>query len=185
MAIAGLGSLDGATQTLPRLYSLSPGDYHDVVNGNNGFAAHSGYDYVTGLGTPRANRVIQDLINVTITAAQKSGVKVLASPIPTTTKVAVQIQPSGAPAVSAETSTAEPFMPGDVPKSSPSLTVAIGSSEIQAGPHWNWPGELNSSAPSAPPHGNSGKNPLSVRAAPQRLDLDDSLAIDWAIDMGK
>ncbi len=62
-ALAGLGSLDGATQTLPMLYSLPSSDFHDVTTGNNGaFSAGPGYDLATGLGTPVANLLVQDLI---------------------------------------------------------------------------------------------------------------------------
>ena len=54
----GLGSLDGATQTLPMIYQLAettPSAFHDVTSGNNGHAAGTGYDLVTGLGTPVVN----------------------------------------------------------------------------------------------------------------------------------
>ncbi len=51
----GLQKLDGATQTLPMLYSLPSSDFHDVTTGNNGYAAGPGYDLVTGLGTPIVN----------------------------------------------------------------------------------------------------------------------------------
>lgn len=60
-AIRGLGSLDGPTQTINAIYSLPAADFHDIVTGNNGFPARPGYDYVTGLGTPFADRVIRDL----------------------------------------------------------------------------------------------------------------------------
>ncbi len=62
-ALAGLSSLDGATQTLPMLYSLPSSDFHDVTSGNNGaYAAGPGYDLATGLGTPVANLLAQDLV---------------------------------------------------------------------------------------------------------------------------
>jgi hypothetical protein len=55
-------TLDGATQTLPALYSLPPADFHDVTAGGNGtLSAGPGYDKVTGLGTPVANLLIPDL----------------------------------------------------------------------------------------------------------------------------
>ncbi len=56
-----LGSLDGLTQTLPRLYSLPSSDFHDITTGSNGFNAKAGYDLVTGLGSPIANKLIPDL----------------------------------------------------------------------------------------------------------------------------
>jgi hypothetical protein len=47
------------------LYSMPAGDFHDIVTGNNGFAAGPGYDLVTGRGTPRADLLVPDLINYT------------------------------------------------------------------------------------------------------------------------
>ena len=59
---AGLTSLSGATQTLPRLYQLASTDFHDVTTGsNNGYSAGVGYDLPTGLGTPIASKLIPDL----------------------------------------------------------------------------------------------------------------------------
>jgi hypothetical protein len=61
-AQAGEGPLNGATQTLPALYSVSATDYHDITTGSNGkFKAGPGYDEVTGLGSPVANELIPDL----------------------------------------------------------------------------------------------------------------------------
>jgi hypothetical protein len=61
-ASQSLGTLDGATQTLPGLYNLPPVDFHDVTGGNNGdFSAFLGYDQVTGMGTPVANTLVSDL----------------------------------------------------------------------------------------------------------------------------
>src|SRR6185437_3967130 len=64
--IAGEGTLDGKSQTLPKLYSLSPSDFHDVSSGSNGFAATVGYDLVTGLGSPVANAVSNDLLDAVL-----------------------------------------------------------------------------------------------------------------------
>jgi subtilisin-like proprotein convertase family protein len=63
--LAGQGTLDGYTQTLPKLYSINPADFHDVTTGNNGHQAGAGYDLVTGLGTPFASAVAHDLIDPT------------------------------------------------------------------------------------------------------------------------
>jgi autotransporter-associated beta strand protein len=60
-AAAGLGSLDGFSQTLPDLYALPGLDFHDITVGNDGYAAGPGYDLVTGLGSPVASRVVGDL----------------------------------------------------------------------------------------------------------------------------
>jgi subtilase family serine protease len=62
-ALAGLGSLDGFTQTLPDLYQLPAGDFHDITSGSNGgYQAGPGYDLVTGRGSPVANLVVRDLV---------------------------------------------------------------------------------------------------------------------------
>jgi autotransporter-associated beta strand protein len=61
-ALAGKGPLDGAKETLPALYDLPGQDFRDVTFGsNNGFSARPGYDLVTGIGTPVANRLVPDL----------------------------------------------------------------------------------------------------------------------------
>ena len=60
-ALAGLSSLTGYSQTLPRLYQLASADYHDVTTGNNTHAAVAGYDQATGLGTPIAAKLLPDL----------------------------------------------------------------------------------------------------------------------------
>ena len=63
-AMAGASSLNGATQTLPALYQLPSADFNDVTSGSNGtpnYSAGAGYDLVTGLGTPVANKLIPDL----------------------------------------------------------------------------------------------------------------------------
>jgi len=58
-----------ARLTLPQtdLYPLAEGDYHDIVSDTNGScgvlcSAHTGYDLVTGLGSPKANLLIPALV---------------------------------------------------------------------------------------------------------------------------
>jgi hypothetical protein len=67
LALNNIGSLDGATQTIPALYSLASSSYstyfYDIVAGNNGYQAGPGYDLVTGLGTPIASQIVPALIN--------------------------------------------------------------------------------------------------------------------------
>jgi subtilase family serine protease len=61
-AYPGLDTLDGATDTLPGLYSLAQSDFYDITSGTNGmYYAGPGYDMVTGLGTPVANLLVPDL----------------------------------------------------------------------------------------------------------------------------
>jgi hypothetical protein len=80
--LAGATSLDGATQTLPALYSLSSSDFHDVVSGSNGNPARAGYDLATGRGTPVGNLLIADLVSYGATPARK----VVATPTTTLTR---------------------------------------------------------------------------------------------------
>ncbi|OWK43117.1 MBG domain-containing protein [Fimbriiglobus ruber] len=62
-AAAGLNPLDGS-RTLPDLYSLPTTDFHDITSGHNaaGDPATVGYDLLTGLGTPIANKLVPDLV---------------------------------------------------------------------------------------------------------------------------
>ena len=72
-ALQGLGTLNGATQTLPMLYALPGSDFHDITTGSNGLSATAGYDLATGLGTPIANLLVPALAGYTassITATQ-------------------------------------------------------------------------------------------------------------------
>jgi len=59
LGLAGIGSLANAQAAL---YSLPSSSFHDVTSGFNGYSAKSGYDLVTGLGTPIANRVVAGLL---------------------------------------------------------------------------------------------------------------------------
>ncbi|HEX5270895.1 MAG TPA: S53 family peptidase [Gemmataceae bacterium] len=65
-AARGLGPL-GQVQT--PLYNLPAADFHDVVAGSNGFLAGTGYDFVTGLGSPVANRVVTGLATPQVAAS--------------------------------------------------------------------------------------------------------------------
>ncbi len=60
-AVAGKDSLDGATQTLPALYSLPSSDFH----------AAPGDELQTGLGSPNAPGLVEDLVasNITVPLA--------------------------------------------------------------------------------------------------------------------
>ena len=51
------------TETLSALYSLPQEDFHDITSGaNKNSSATTGFDQVTGLGTPVANLLVPDLI---------------------------------------------------------------------------------------------------------------------------
>ncbi len=59
---AGSTTLDGESETLPAIYSISSADYDDITSGSNGgFTAGPGYDEVTGLGSPKASALVNDL----------------------------------------------------------------------------------------------------------------------------
>lgn len=86
-ALAGHGSLDGATQTLYALYRMGSSNsatyFHDVTTGNNTYDASTGYDMVTGLGTPIANQVVKALVAATGSGSNLGGFTASAS-TPTT-----------------------------------------------------------------------------------------------------
>ena len=72
-AANGLAPLDGPTETLPLLYApFNRSAFNDVTTGDNfvtdatnkvvsGSAAVAGYDLVTGLGTPKADQIVEAL----------------------------------------------------------------------------------------------------------------------------
>ena len=67
----GKGTLSSANGAV---YSVTAGtaygsNFHDITSGTNGLCgtlctASSGYDYVTGLGSPKANNIIPALANL-------------------------------------------------------------------------------------------------------------------------
>ncbi len=70
-ALAGLAPLDGPSQTLAKIYSLSAGDFHDITSGsNNKNSAVAGYDLVTGRGSPLANLMVPGLMGTASVAGE-------------------------------------------------------------------------------------------------------------------
>jgi hypothetical protein len=70
---AGLGTLDGVSQTLPRLYQLNSADFHSISGVQPGELVPDdprsrdlpeGYNLFTGLGSPVANLLVPDLAGV-------------------------------------------------------------------------------------------------------------------------
>jgi hypothetical protein len=53
-----LGSLANGQAAI---YNLPGSDFHDVTTGFNGYSAHTGYNLVTGLGSPNVAKVVADL----------------------------------------------------------------------------------------------------------------------------
>jgi hypothetical protein len=64
--LANESPLDGYTQTLPDLYQLASADFNDITSGNNGYPAGPGFDLVTGLGTPVANKLVADMVGSSV-----------------------------------------------------------------------------------------------------------------------
>ena len=58
LSLAGKGSLGNAQSAL---YGISSAAFNDLTSGFNGYSARSGYDLVTGLGTPVAAQVVAGL----------------------------------------------------------------------------------------------------------------------------
>jgi hypothetical protein len=70
-------SLDGYTQTLPALYQMAANatystTFNDTTSGSNGYSAGPGYDLATGLGTPKADKVVQFLTRLAVSKAAPS-----------------------------------------------------------------------------------------------------------------
>ncbi|MGC4030178.1 MAG: hypothetical protein QM754_00310 [Tepidisphaeraceae bacterium] len=63
----GLGALNGQTQTLQRLYQLPTSTLHDITSGSNGYSATTGYDLVSGRGTPVGQSTLTSLAGGTYT----------------------------------------------------------------------------------------------------------------------
>jgi hypothetical protein len=55
-----------SSQLQTAIYDASSLDFHDITSGNNGFSAGPGYDLVTGIGSPVANRLLPDLAGTAI-----------------------------------------------------------------------------------------------------------------------
>jgi hypothetical protein len=61
--LAGIAPLD-TNSLLTRLYSLPQTDFHDVTSGGNAtYQASAGYDFVTGRGSPIADKLVPDLVS--------------------------------------------------------------------------------------------------------------------------
>ena len=83
-----LGTLDGASQTLPMLYDLAGTPlynqaFHDITTGTNGtFSAGPGYDEASGLGTPQANVLVQYLAgNISIPEPATAAIALSLAPL--------------------------------------------------------------------------------------------------------
>jgi hypothetical protein len=75
-ALSGQGTLSNAQSTL---YTLPASDFHDIASGSNGYAAASGYDLVTGRGSPVANSIVQALSGNTSSTQETAAVTTVTS----------------------------------------------------------------------------------------------------------
>lgn len=95
----GLGTYDGRTGTLPRLYTLPASDFNAITSGsNNSYSAGSGYNLVTGRGSPIANVLVPALANISGTTTPAPPTPTPPTPMPTPT----------APVIASLTSSANP-----------------------------------------------------------------------------
>ncbi len=67
LAVRGQGSLDGATQFLPELYSLPSTAFHPVANSSVSLSRNSATISTVGLGTPIGANLIADFVPATST----------------------------------------------------------------------------------------------------------------------
>jgi hypothetical protein len=122
-AIAGRASLDGPSQTLPMLYRMAAGNFHDITTGGSlsenqsstgpspTYAAATGYDLTSGRGSPVANLVIPQLVG---------GTQLAFSQQPTSTGAGNTISP-------AVTILVEDSLGNVVTSDSSNVTVTIGN----------------------------------------------------------
>jgi subtilase family serine protease len=81
----GLATLDGRSQALPAIYQAAASNFHDITSGSNGgFSATTGYDQVTGRGSPIANLLVQALAGNSTTAPVAAPSSLTAQAISTT-----------------------------------------------------------------------------------------------------
>jgi len=76
-ALSSQGFLDGKADVLPNLYSHASSNLRDITSGNSTgspyYTAYTGYDLATGLGVPKADILVGDLVGqVTQTATHYS-----------------------------------------------------------------------------------------------------------------
>ena len=77
-AAAGESFLDGVSQVLPKLYSVEASGFNDITSGSSGgspvYSAGTGFDLCTGLGSPKANVLVADLVGSTSQTATQFSV---------------------------------------------------------------------------------------------------------------
>jgi subtilisin-like proprotein convertase family protein len=101
----GLLNSSSTSQTLPLIYGLPSSDFHDITQGTSTgspqYTAGTGYDQVTGRGSPIANHVVADLIGASVAPPPSVSQQASASPNPvagkTTTLTVAATAPNSDP----------------------------------------------------------------------------------------
>jgi subtilase family serine protease len=108
-ALRGLGTLDSSSSTtannpIARMYSLPGSDFHDITSGTStgtpNYTAAPGYDLVTGLGSPVANQLVDDLAGFAKTTTKLSSSvnpSVFGQSVTFTATVSASIRGTGVP----------------------------------------------------------------------------------------
>jgi len=163
--------LDSLANVQEVVYQLPRTDFHDITIGDNsyagkaypsnngGYSAKPGYDLVSGLGTPLADRVINDLANFTGTTTSPAAIQPGKSSQPANLKRLVSphiIDPVWVPTAFNTDRPAARTMPADAPKDLV-FVAPLGATEASR------PGEARGLRRSSPAIVELGKSP--VRAA--------------------
>jgi hypothetical protein len=77
-----LSSLKGS-DLLSQIYKVSSNDFHDITSGNNGYRVGTGYDFVTGRGSPKANLLIPDLVATVASSSPRTTTTTTTTPVTT------------------------------------------------------------------------------------------------------
>ncbi|WP_052639905.1 S53 family peptidase [Zavarzinella formosa] len=128
----GLAAISNVTDAI---YKLPSTDFHDITTGYNGYSAGPGYDHVTGLGSPIANLLVNDLANGTTGTTTTTPVSVT-PPVTTTPTDPVTTTPT--PPVTTDPTPPVSTTPTPSPVSSQPVWYiwwdAYGNLHISAGP---------------------------------------------------
>src|SRR5262245_32158005 len=160
-AMAGKPPL-GSPDTLSAVYTMPAANFHDITSGNNGYAATTGYDLVTGRGTPKANLVVNYLVN---------------------TAAAAPAAPSAAPAGGGSGQTggrlATTLSPG-----TPDVTPLLGMLTAVPSPTaWEWPATSEFGQPESDGRTAAISDPISAGdPGPRQLSGASAGLIIWASD---
>ncbi|HVX14350.1 MAG TPA: fibronectin type III domain-containing protein [Pirellulales bacterium] len=96
IADQGRGSAGSLANAQADIYNLPSTDFHDVTGGSNGYQAGTGYDLVTGLGSPLANLVAEGLAGATAAPSPTPTPNPTPTPTPTPSLTAPTVTASAA-----------------------------------------------------------------------------------------